>query len=112
MSKAKGTRAEAEVVAEMRERGWSAWRLLPTTNDRDDDIVGSGIADVVALKAGSRPRLIEVKATSRGPFAGFTPARRKRMLEVADAADADAILAWKIPYKGIRYLPPAAWPKR
>jgi Holliday junction resolvase len=111
MSKAKGTRAEAEVVAELRARGWMAWRLLPTTNDRGDDVVGSGVADVVALKAGSRPRLIEVKATTRGPFAGFTPARRERMLEVAEAADADAILAWKQPYQGIRYLPPAAWPQ-
>ena len=110
MSKSKGTRAENEVVATLRERGWYAWRLLPTTNDRDDEVVGSGVADVIALRAGSRPRLIEVKATKAGPYAGFVPARRVRLSEVAKEADADALLAWKEPRKGIRFIPEAAWP--
>lgn len=112
MSKSKGTKAENECVADLRAKGWTAFRLLPTTNDRDDEVVGSGVADVVALKKGMRPRLIEVKATKAGPFAGFQPARRQRLIEVAEEADVDPLLCWKEPYKGLRYLPVSAWPQR
>ncbi len=37
-----------------------------------------GCADVIALRLGSRPRLIEVKSTAQGPYERFSPAARAR----------------------------------
>jgi Holliday junction resolvase len=53
-----------------------------------------GVADVIALRDGSRPRLIEVKSTHRGPYHGFLPADRERLSVAARLAGADAFLVW------------------
>jgi len=53
-----------------------------------------GAADLVALKNGERPMLVQVKATARGPFDGFGPSERGELLSVAKGAGAVPILAW------------------
>jgi Holliday junction resolvase len=53
-----------------------------------------GCADVIALRLGSRPRLVEVKSTAGGPFEHFGPAARARLSAAARLAGADALLAW------------------
>ena len=53
-----------------------------------------GDADVVALRAGATPRLIEVKSTTRGPYHGFGPARRIALRAAAHKAGAEAWLVW------------------
>ena len=53
----------------------------------------SWVADLVALRAGNRPRLIEVKATARGPYEHFRPAARVR-LRALRVGWADAVMAW------------------
>lgn len=58
-----------------------------------------GDADVLALKAGERPRMIEVKSTKGGPWEKFGPADRRELLEAANRAGADALLCWWPPRK-------------
>lgn len=70
-----------------------------------------GVADVIALRTGSRPRLIEVKSTARGPFEHFGRADRARLLTAARMAGADPWLAWW-PLRGhLHWIGPADWPK-
>lgn len=56
------------------------------------------------------PRLVEVKATARGPYAGFSPADRAALIHAAKQAGAEAWLAWKEPRKGWQEIPEAQWP--
>jgi Holliday junction resolvase len=53
-----------------------------------------GVADLVALKDGERPLLVQVKATAGGPFAHFGPGERGELLSVARGAGAVPVLAW------------------
>lgn len=69
-----------------------------------------GVADVVALKAGERPRMIEVKSTRRGMYHSFGPADREALSEVAAAADADAYLVWWPPHSKPQWVPESDWP--
>lgn len=73
-----------------------------------------GGMDIVALKAGERPMLVQVKATMGGPFDDFGPADRAALLAAAVQADADAWLVWW-PYdssrEGARWIPPSEWPE-
>jgi Holliday junction resolvase len=63
-----------------------------------------GDADLVALKAGRTPLLIEVKSSStqRGPFADFGPQSRAELLLAARIAGARAVLCWWPP-RGTRH---------
>lgn len=70
-----------------------------------------GCADVVALRAGNRPRLVEVKSTAQGPYEHFGPAARVRLSLAAQMAGADALLAWWPPRGGLRFIPESEWPK-
>lgn len=70
-----------------------------------------GVADVIALRDGDRPRLIEVKSTHRGPFHSFGPADRVRLLTAARMAGADPWLAWWPPRGRLHWIGPADWPK-
>ena len=45
-----------------------------------------GCADVIALKAGQRPQLVEVKSTAGGPYERFQPADRDRLAVAARMA--------------------------
>jgi Holliday junction resolvase len=71
-----------------------------------------GVADVVALRDGSRPLLIEVKSTAQGPYEHFGPADRERLRLAAEMAGADAFLAWWPPRGTLRWIPVAEWPAR
>jgi Holliday junction resolvase len=69
-----------------------------------------GVADVVALRDGSRPRLIEVKSTAQGPYEHFGPSDRERLSQAAKLAGANAFLAWWPPRGKLRMIPEAEWP--
>lgn len=69
-----------------------------------------GCADLVALRGGSRPLLIEVKSTAGGPFERFGPAERERLSLAARQAGADAWLAHWPPRGALRWVPEPAWP--
>jgi Holliday junction resolvase len=53
-----------------------------------------GDADVVAMKAGFPPRLVEVKSTAGGPFERFGPQDRATLAAAARRAGAEAWLVW------------------
>jgi hypothetical protein len=62
-------------------RGHDRERALKALLEGDDWLVvraaaSLGVADLVALRAGSRPRVIEVKSTSGGPYERFQPVER------------------------------------
>jgi Holliday junction resolvase-like predicted endonuclease len=70
-----------------------------------------GAADLVAVKPGERPRLIEVKATKGGPYERFVPADRALMREEAKKYGAVAELAWWPPgAKEPTIIDEAEWP--
>ena len=69
-----------------------------------------GDADLVALKDGKRPRLIEVKSTAGGPYEHFRPADRAQLKLAARIAGADAVLAWWPPRGQLHWLWPEEWP--
>jgi len=80
-------------------QGWVAYRIA------------HGCADVVWLRAGVRPRLIQVKSTSGGPYERFGPVDRAALLREARAAGADAWLAWWPPKLTLpRWIASDAWP--
>lgn len=80
----RGTRRERAVRDWLAVRDWIAFRAPASL----------GRVDVVALRAGSRPRLVEVKSTAGGPYERFGPADRERLRGAARLAGADALLAW------------------
>lgn len=69
-----------------------------------------GEADVVALKHGELPRLIEVKSTSAGPFHSFGPAKRDALISAAVKAGAIPWLVWWPPRKPPSWIPVSEWP--
>ena len=69
-----------------------------------------GVADLVALKDGERPRLIESKATKGGPYAGFGPADRHLLSRAAYRAGADAFLYWWPSRGKLRVIGEPEWP--
>lgn len=96
----RGIQRERDLVSRLKEEGWFAMRAPASL----------GVADVVALKAGERPRMVEVKSTSAGAYAGFGPADREALSEVAAAADADAYLVWWPKRKPPKWIPEDDWP--
>lgn len=69
-----------------------------------------GCADLVALRDGSRPRLVQVKASAQGPYEHFRPAERLRLAATARMCGADALLAWWPPRGVLRWIPTQEWP--
>lgn len=69
-----------------------------------------GDADLVALRDGSRPRIVEVKSTAGGPYERFSPAHRLELLLAARIAGADAWLCWWPPRAKPRWIPSGEWP--
>ena len=69
-----------------------------------------GVADLVALKAGHQPRLIQIKGTARGPFSDFGPDDRAKLRLVALDAGAVAELAWWPCRKPCAWLLEPTWP--
>lgn len=52
-----------------------------------------GAADVLAIKVGCRPRVIQVKST-KSPYHSFGPAERAELSFAARLGGADAFLVW------------------
>ena len=69
-----------------------------------------GDADVVALRAGDTPRLIEVKSTARGPYHSFGPADRIALRAAAHKAGAEPWLVWWPPRRPPTWIHARSWP--
>lgn len=69
-----------------------------------------GDADLVALRLGSRTRLVEVKSSAQGPYEHFRPADRRDLILAAKIAGADAWLCWWPPRGKPRWIPSWEWP--
>lgn len=95
---ARGRGRELDVMRFYRSTGRVAYRLA------------WGNADVVALKAGERPLLVQVKSTAGGAFERFQPRDRALLLVEAAQADARAVLAWWPPRGKLTLIPSEAWP--
>lgn len=70
-----------------------------------------GDADVVALKNGEPPLLIEVKSTSAGPFHSFGPAQRAELVAAAEKCGGLARLCWWPPRAKPRWYSQWQWPE-
>ena len=93
------TQREYQVRDWYRARGWVAFRAPASL----------GVADVVALKDGHRPHLVEVKM-SPYPYEHFRPDDRMRLLEAAAIAGAVPMLAHWPKGGSLTYIPWPAWP--
>lgn len=69
-----------------------------------------GAADLVALRDGSQPRMIEVKSTAGGPYEHFGPQDRSELSFAAKLAGAEAWLAWWPSRGKLRWLSEDEWP--
>ncbi len=98
----RGIQRERDVRRKLADEDWLAFRAPASL----------GCADVIALRAGSRPRLVEVKSTAQGPYEHFGPADRERLRLAAKMAGADAFLAWWPPRGKLVWIPAAEWPSR
>ena len=96
----RGIQRERDVRRLMQDDGWIAFRAPASL----------GCADVVALRAGSRPRLVEVKSTAQGPYERFGPAARERLRLAAELAGADAYLVWWPARGKPLWLHSSGWP--
>jgi Holliday junction resolvase len=96
----RGHDRERAVKAYSIERDWLAFRAPASL----------GVADVIALKDGERPHLIEVKSTAQGPYEHFGPADRHRLSLAAHMAGAVAVLAWWPSRGKLVFIPESEWP--
>lgn len=94
-----GRARERQVADKLRADGWIV--LKGTTY---------GTCDLVAMRAGDLPMLIEVKSTVGGPYHSFGPADRRALADAAVRAGASAVLAWWPPRGKLRYLTESTWP--
>lgn len=96
-------------------RGHDRERQVKALLEKDDWFVtraaGSlGDADLVALKVGHTPRIIEVKSTAGGPYERFGPKQRADLLFAAEMAGAVAQLCWWPPRGTAHWLNACEWP--
>jgi Holliday junction resolvase len=98
--KAAGSQRERAVRDLLIGRDWVAFRAPASL----------GCADVVAMRADHRPRLIEVKSTKGGPYERFGPKERARLSAAARVAGAEAFLAWWPSRGPLRWIPEQEWP--
>lgn len=80
----RGHDRERAVKAQLEGEDWFVARAAGSLGD----------ADLVALKDGRRPMLVEVKSTARGPFSGFGPSDRAELRLACRIAGARAALCW------------------
>ncbi len=98
----RGHQRERQVRDWLTERDWIVVRAAGSL----------GCIDLVALKTGETPRLIEVKSTAGGPYERFGPADRAELSVNAEWAGATAWLAWWPPRGVLRWIPETEWPLR
>jgi hypothetical protein len=94
----RGRGRELRVADALRVEGHVAYRLA------------WGQADVIGIRAGRRPLLVQVKSTAGGPFERFGPAARLELLHEGEAAGADVVLAWWPKGGDLRWIGPEDWP--
>lgn len=100
--KAAGIARERQVKELLIADGWLAFRSPASL----------GVCDVIALKAGERPRMVEVKSTTGNPYGSrFSPAHRRALSEAAKRAGADAFLCWWAPRREPKWIPENEWPE-
>lgn len=97
----RGHNRERQLVALLKDDDWVAFRAPASL----------GVADVVALRDGNRPRMIEVKSTAAGPYSHFLPADRERLSFAADMAGAEAWLVWWPSRGKPHWIAESEWPK-
>jgi Holliday junction resolvase len=95
----RGIDRERQVKRLLEQDGWWTCRAAGSFGD----------ADLVALRDGHRPRLIEVKSTTT-PYAHFRPADRLALLEAATVAGAAAELAYWPSRGTLEWIPADQWP--
>lgn len=95
-----GIQRERQVRQDLEADAWWVTRAAGSLGD----------ADLVALKHGHTPRLIEVKATAGGPYERFGPRERERLRRAARTAGATAELAYWPPRGRLRYIAETEWP--
>lgn len=96
-------------------RGHARERQVKALLEADDWFVtraaGSlGDADLVALKVGKIPRLIEVKSTAQGPYEHFGPKCRADLRAAAEIAGAVPVLCWWPSRAKPRWIHADEWP--
>lgn len=96
----RGHDRERQVKAHLQERDWVVVRAAGSL----------GGIDLVAMKPGRRPLLVEVKSTAGGPYERFQPAERDALRLAADMAGAEAILAWWPPRGKLHWIEASEWP--
>ena len=96
----RGIQRERQVRKLLENDGWWVCRAAGSLGD----------ADLVSLKNGETPQLIEVKATARGPYHGFGPAQRQELIDAARKANAFALLCWWPPRKQPAWIYSWDWP--
>lgn len=67
-----------------------------------------GPGDGLAVKAGHKPRLIEVKKTKTA-WSHFGPTDRRALLDYSIKHDLEPWLAWVVGER-VQYIPAAGWP--
>jgi Holliday junction resolvase len=96
----RGIQRERDLRRLLEAEGWWTCRAAGSFGD----------ADVVALKQGEIPRMIECKSTARGPFAHFGPADRDELISAAAKAGAIPWLVWWPPRRKPVWLHVSDWP--
>lgn len=100
MSSARGIKRERQVRVHLENDGWFVARAAGSLGD----------ADLIALKAGHTSKLIEVKSTAAGPFHSFGPACRQALLNAAEKAGAEAVLAYWPSRGKLTWIRSENWP--
>ena len=97
---ARGSHRERMVMRALQADGWVCYRSAGS----------HGCADLVALKLGETPRLVQVKASQQGAFEHFGPAARQELLAEARQAGAEAWLCWWPAHRKAQWIPSQLWP--
>lgn len=96
-----GAAKEREVAERLEGEGWLVIRTAGSL----------GEADLVCLKAGQRPMLIQVKGGDGNTFRAFGPAARIALKIAGAKAGADVFLCkWRKATKSWEFIAPDAWP--
>jgi Holliday junction resolvase len=96
---ARGSYRERRLAEVATGLGWTVYRSAGS----------HGNADLVALRRGCVPLLIQVKGDLAGPFAHFGPDDRYALMAEARNAGARAFLAWHPGRKPVRWFIAPEW---
>lgn len=80
----RGADRERKVAEDLRIQGYYVMRSAAS----------HGAVDLIALRTGEKPRLIQVKTDAQFPFHHFGPAARAELLKAAKQAGGVAELIW------------------